>query len=65
MHHKKYHTNQNILFSTFYITLPNFKALGSIIKKSITESVLLIDNTNELIRKFLSKHLHNQIIYAR
>ena len=34
-------------------------------KKSKTESVPLIDNTNELIRKILSEQLHNQIIYAR
>ena len=33
-------------------------------KKSKTELVLLIDNTNELIRKILSEQLHIQIIYA-
>ena len=33
-------------------------------KNSKTESVLLIDNTNELIRKILSEQLHNQIMYA-
>ena len=53
-------------FFTFYISLPNFNGLGSIIKKkSKTESVPLIDNTKELIKKILSEQLHNQIIYAR
>ena len=33
-------------------------------ENSKTESVPLIDNTNELIRKILSEQLHNQIIYA-
>ena len=64
MHHKK-NPRIKTFFFTFYISLPNFKALGSIIKKSKTESAPLIDNTNELIRKILSEQLHNQIIYAR
>ena len=43
--YKKSHESKHS-FSTFYISLPKFKALGSIIKKkSKTESVPLIDNT--------------------
>ena len=47
---KKFHESKHS-FSTFYIFFPNFKTLGSIIKNSETESVPLIDNTNELIRR--------------
>ena len=55
--YKKSHESKHS-FSTFYVSLPKFKALVK------TESVPSIDNTNELIRKILSEQLHNQIIYA-
>ena len=61
--YKKSHESKHS-FSTFYISLPKFKALGSIIKNSKTESVPLIDITNELIRKILCEQMHNQIIYV-
>ena len=58
-------TNQNISFPTFYISLPKIQSFRFNNKKnSKTESVLLIDNTNELIRKILSEQLQNKIIYA-
>ena len=63
-HTKKSHESKHS-FSTFYISFPNFKALGSMIKNSKTKLVPLIDNANELIRKILSEQLHIQIIDAR
>ena len=63
MHHTKNPTNQNILFPHFTSPIiQSFRFNNK--KKSKTESVPLIDNTNELIRKILSQQLHNQIIYA-
>ena len=50
-------------FPTFYISLPKIQSFRFNNKKnSKTESVLLIDNTNDLIRKILSEQLQNKII---
>ena len=65
MHHtKKIPRIKTFFFHVLHLS-SKFKSFRFNKKKSKTESVPLIDNTNELIRKILSEQLHNQIIYAR
>ena len=65
MHHKKKSTNPIILFHILHLSSKFHSFRFNNKKKSKTESVPLLDNTNELIKKILSEQLHNQIIYAR
>ena len=64
---KKSHESKTTFFHILHLSskFQTFRFNNKKKKKLKTESVPLIDNTNELIRKILSEQLHNQIIYAR
>ena len=66
MHHTKKITRIKTFFFHVLHLSSKFQSFALNNKKFfLTESVPLIDITNELIRKILSEQRHNQIIYAR